>query len=87
MSEITSKAIEQLLDLKLVEKFDQKLEPINTKLPQLEETLSGHTTALANLATDVKKVLDEKTVTAQRLDQIEEWVRQASQKLGIEFRP
>jgi hypothetical protein len=47
MSELTLKAIEQLLHLKLDEKLDAKLAPI-------KETLDSHTTTLANIAKDVK---------------------------------
>jgi hypothetical protein len=79
MANVTLEAIEQLLDSKLDEKFDAKLKPI-------KQTLDGHTGSLADLATDVKKVLDEKTVAAERLDYLEQWAKQASQKLGIEFK-
>lgn len=77
MPEITIKAIEQLLDA--------KLEPINTRLGAIEETLGGHTTALANIATDVKNLLDHKTVTEHRLERIEHWAQQVGQKVGLKL--
>ena len=77
MPDITLKAIEQLLDA--------KLEPINTRLGAIEETLSEHTSALDSLAKDVKTLLDEKTVTAHRVERIEHWARVVGEKLGIKL--
>lgn len=77
MSQITMEAIEKLLDT--------KLEPINIKLAAIEETVSSHTAALANLACDVKKVLDEKTISANRFDRLEHWGQKVGEKVGIKL--
>jgi hypothetical protein len=91
MPEITIKAIEQLLDA--------KLEPIITKLDAVEETLSDHTTVLHGhtstlnnhtsildaLSKDVKTLLDDKTVTAHRIERIEHWAQMVGEKLGIKL--
>jgi hypothetical protein len=78
MAELTLKAIEDLLDLKLDEKFDVKLAPI-------QKTLGQHTTMLDGLAKDVKKVLDEKTVTEHRLERLEDWGQKVGKKLEIKL--
>ncbi len=75
MPELTLDAIEHLLDVKLDEKLDAKLAPIHN-------TLNQHTAALAAVATDVKTVLNEKTVSAERL---ERWAERAGEKLGIKL--
>jgi cob(I)alamin adenosyltransferase len=78
MSEITLEAIEQLLDVKLDEKFDAKLAPI-------QKTLDDHTAALASLATDVKTLLQEKTVSAERFERLEHWAQQVGERLGTKL--
>jgi response regulator RpfG family c-di-GMP phosphodiesterase len=75
--EVTMEKLERL--------FDAKLEPINTKLAAVEETLSQHTAALDGLARDVKTVLDEKTTTAHRVERIEQWTQPVGEKLGIKL--
>ena len=78
MLEITLKAIEQLLDVKLDEKLDAKLAPIR-------ETLNQHTTALDSLAKDVKTLLGEKTVSAERFERLEHWAQRVGERLGIKL--
>jgi len=85
MREITLKAIEEVLDVKLDEKLDAKLAPVNTKLSAIEETLSQHTTMLDGHAKDVKTLLDEKSVTAHRFERLEKRAQQVGQKLGIKL--
>jgi len=65
--------------------LDTKLEPINTKLAAVEETLSQHTAALDGLAKDVKTLLDEKTTTTHRIERIEKWAQPVGEKLGIKL--
>ena len=78
MPEISIKAIEDLLDNKLDEKLDKKLDPIIALQKQ-------HTTALANIATDVKVLLQAKIVSEYRLEKIEHWAEQVGDKLGIKL--
>jgi hypothetical protein len=79
MSNVTLEAIEKLLD--------GKLSPINTKLEAIEEVLVHHTAALEVLLTEKKKRDDNKAVADHRVEYLERWAKQVSQKLGIEFRP
>ena len=76
MSNVTLEAIEGLLD----DKLDEKLKPVL-------QTLAQHTAALAQLLTEKKKKDDNKTVGDDRLEYLEKWAKQVSQKFGIEFRP
>ena len=101
MPEITLKAIERLLDKKLDEKLDAKLQPIKTvmadlatneelqsinkALAQHTQLLNRHTTMLDSLGTDVKTLLDEKTLTVHRFERLEHWAQQVGQKLGIKL--
>jgi hypothetical protein len=75
MSNVTLEGIASLLK--------EELKPINARLESIEATQAKHTTNLANLATDVKKVLDEKTVSAKRFDRLEQWAQLVCEKLGI----
>lgn len=77
MSEVTLQAIEKLLD--------HKLEPINTKLLAIEETVSNHTTLLDGITKDVKTLIDEKIITTSRLDRLEDWGQKAGKKLEIKL--
>ena len=77
MSEVTLEAISLLLA--------NELQPVRSDLAEIKDTLAAQTTALSELATDVKTLLDEKTVTAARLDRLEHWATQVSEKLGIKL--
>lgn len=76
MSDVTLKAIGDLLD----DKLDEKLKPVL-------KTLAQHTAALTQLLTEKKKKDDNKTVDNGRLEYLEKWAKQVSQKFGVEFRP
>ena len=78
MSNVTIENIAALL------KFE--LEPINTRLAAVEDTLSGHTTTLSNIAGDVKSLLDQKTVTDHRLERLEHWAQIVGQKFGVKIK-
>ena len=60
---------------------------LQSDLPTLPiiTTQQQHTTALANIATDVNKLLDQKTVTEHRLERIEHWAQQVGQKVGLKL--
>ena len=74
MSEVTLKAIEDLLD----DKFDKKLEPIKKILDQ-------HTTALDTLLTERKNKGEAKIVLGERIDRLEKWGVKAGEKLEIKL--
>jgi hypothetical protein len=78
MSNVTIENIAALLK--------SELEPINTRLAAVEETLSGHTTALSNIAGDVKSLLDQKTITDHRLERLEHWAQIVGQKFGVKIK-
>ena len=82
MAEITLKAIEQLLDLKLDEKLDAKLDE---KLGSIQRTLNQHTIILDGLAKDMKVLKDETTVVAKRSDNIETWGQKVGEKVEIKL--
>jgi hypothetical protein len=77
MSNITLGAIAELLKT--------ELKPINETLAQHTELLNKHTTMLDGLATDVKTLLDEKTITVHRFERLEHWAQQVGQELGIKL--
>jgi len=62
-----------------------ELAEIKTDIIAIKETLGLHTTALAGLATDVKTLLDEKTIAAARLERLEKWAQQAGEKIGVKL--
>ena len=77
MSEITLEKIEKL--------FEHHLEPINTKLSAIEETVSKHTEKLDGIAKGVKTLMDDKTVSNKRLDNLEEWGGKVGNKMNIKL--
>lgn len=71
-----------------------ELEPVNTKLGAIEETLVEHTKTLAQHTAALEQLLmekknrdDNKTVGDGRMDYLEAWAKQVGQKLGIDFKP
>jgi hypothetical protein len=79
MSNVTLEGIAALLKI--------ELDPIKITLAEHTKTLSLHTAALETLLTEKKRKDDNKTVEYGRLDYLEKWAKQVSQKFGIEFRP
>jgi len=67
-----------LLDVKLDEKLDKKLEPIKA-------TVNSNAAVLDGLAKDVKKLLDEKTITVYRFERLENWGQKVGKKLDIKL--
>lgn len=82
MAEVTLKAIEELLDLKLDEKLDKKLDE---KLAPIIKIQEQHTAQLGAIAKDVKNLLDDKTVANRRLERLENWGEKVGQKTGVEL--
>jgi hypothetical protein len=76
MSEVTLKAIEDLLDSKLDEKFEEKLKP-------MYKTLEAHTTMLEQIITEKKNKDDNTTVAVYRFDRLETWAKKVGEKIGI----
>jgi len=77
---------------KLETLFDTKLEPINSKLTAIEETLAQHTRTLDVHTSALDKLLknkqtkeDEATISAERFDRLEKWAQQVGRKLGIKL--
>ena len=64
-----------------------ELDPITKTLAENTKTLALHTAALETLLTEKKKRDDNKTVGDSRLEYLENWAKQVSQKLGINFKP
>ena len=58
--------------------LDKKLEPIL-------KTQAQHTGQLVELASDVKRLLDNKTVTSHRLERLEHWAEKAGQRIGVKI--
>lgn len=79
MSEITVAAIAQAMESAL----KQELQPIKETLVDIQTTVHQHTTALDALAKDVKLLLDEKTISAARLERLEKWAQQVGEKVGV----
>ncbi len=78
MSEVTLKAIEELMDNMLDKKFDEKLRPIQL-------TLNSHTKSLETLISE-RNIKDEnKLVSEHRLDRLEEWEKQVGDKVQIQL--
>lgn len=78
MSEVTLKAIEELMDNMLDKKLDEKLEPIQL-------TLNSHTKSLETLVSE-RNIKDEnKLVSEHRLDRLEEWGKQVGDKVRIQL--
>jgi hypothetical protein len=76
------------------EHFDQAIKGLATqdsvdelvgRLTTVETTLANHTTTLDGLAKDVKKLLDEKTVSVARFDRLEHWAQLVGEKVGLKL--
>lgn len=80
MSKLTLEAIEQLLDLKLDEKFDIKLAP-------LQKTLDEHTLVLDQIVKQTKDWNAEMAVMRNRMEKYEKALKQMAQKLNFDIDP
>ena len=75
MSNVTLEGIAALLK--------EELAPVNNRLDAIEQTQAQHTAALVEIASDVKTLLDHKTVTDHRLERIEHWAQEVGPKVGV----
>ena len=86
MSNVTLEGIAALLKVELKPIRETLVE--HTKiLTEHTKILSMHTAALDQLLTEKKNRDESKTVGDGRLEYLEKWAKQVSQKFGIEFRP
>jgi hypothetical protein len=79
----TEQKIDKILTLAIDTSEDVK--DVKMRLTNLENTVNSHTATLDGLAKDVKRVLDEKTVSAARFDRLEKWAQLVGQKLDIKL--
>ena len=77
MSTVTLEGIAALLE--------HELRPINSRLTAIETVQAQHTSALVNISTDVKSLLDHKTLTDHRVERIEQWATEVGHKVGIKL--
>jgi uncharacterized protein YoxC len=93
MSELTLKAVEQLLDAKLqpiktgmaLLATQESVDELTKTVAEIEKTVSGHTTSLDQLLTTKKNKVDENTVSTARFDRLEHWAQLVGQKLDIKL--
>ena len=100
MSDLTLKAVEQLLDAKLQPikaevtaiktgmahlATQESVDELTKTVANIEKTVSGHTTSLDKLLTAKKNKTDEIIVSAARFDRLEHWAQLVGQKLGIKL--
>jgi hypothetical protein len=52
---------------------------------EIKQTLDSHTAALDGLAKDVKTLLEEKTVTADRVGRLENWAHNVAPKVSVKL--
>jgi hypothetical protein len=86
MSNLTLEGIAAVIKVEL-EPVKESLAENTKTLAEHTKTLSAHTQALDQLLTEKKNRDDNKTVHDDRLDYLEKWAKEVSQKFGIEFRP
>ena len=75
MSDVTLKAIENLLD--------SKLEPINTKLDTLQETVNSHTTTLDGNTKMLIDLTTDKAALTLRLERYDKFMKIVAEKLNL----
>jgi hypothetical protein len=91
MSELTLKAIEQLLikELKPIKSgmaalaTSEELGSVNTRLGTVETILNQHTVALDQVLGQKKTREDESSVATARFERLEHWAQLVGKKLGI----
>lgn len=83
MSAVTLEAIDKLLE----SKFEEKLEPVNTKLDALIEIVSGHTVTLDAIVKQTKDWNAEMAVMRQRMERYEKVLKQMARKLNFDIEP
>ena len=75
MSEVTLEAITDVIR--------NELEPINTKLNAIGETVSSHTGALVEIAKDVKDIKAEMLVNTRKFEKHEKAIKLVAEKVGV----
>lgn len=78
MKRINLKEFEELLDIKLDEKFDTRLVPI-------QKTLNEHKVILDELLLEKRNRDDDKNVKYYRVGRLETWAQKVGKKVDIKF--
>ena len=81
----TNLTSEQKIDkiLTLAINTSEDVKDIKTRLDGVEEAVRNHSTQLDSIAKDVKTLLEEKTISAARLERLEKWAQQVGEKVGV----
>jgi hypothetical protein len=79
MSEATLEAIDKLLE----KKFEEKLEPINTKLDAIQETVASHTASLDGIAKTVNELNQATKVYDESFGKHEKAIKFVAEKVGM----
>lgn len=64
----------------------EELSELEVKVGNLTESINRLTSTVENLATQVKNFSQEHIVMKQQMLAMQEWIRKASEKIGIEFK-
>ena len=81
MAEVTLKAIENLLDKKLDEKFDARLKPVNDKLETLSTQVETVSVKQETLSTKVEAISTKLETVSTKLEAVSSKVETVSTKL------
>jgi hypothetical protein len=81
MSEITLENIAKTMEAVL----KQEIEPINTRLDNIEKTQALHSASLEQLITEKKGREDNDKVSTHRFDRLEKWAKEVGNKVDIKI--
>lgn len=81
MSEITLEGVAAVIR----EELKLELDPISSRLDNVENTLNQHTDLLDSIAKDVKILLDDRIITTHRIERMEKVVKELALKAGLKL--
>lgn len=67
--------------------LDEKFKHIDEQFLEQKESFSSLQTSVDGLAVVFKKYHDEQKVQVHRLNSMEDWIKRASVKLGVDYNP
>ncbi len=76
---------EDIVQLSAVLATKEDIKELRGEITELRESLNMLTKSVDNLAKAVRDLQIEYTAVLQKVNRIEEWIKKASAKLGIDF--
>jgi regulator of replication initiation timing len=76
---------EDIIKLSEVLATKEDIKDLGERVDKIEKTLESLLTSVDKLASNLQKYMEEQIIMKARVDKMEDWIKKAATKLGIDF--